>query len=352
MNLPSNDQGQQILKDYYQLSDLIQKKNYTSDDRNLILQLMRKYPGLSSKDNNNDFIRLNEVRGHLMNASHSTVQAHGRDEWIGWFELYPSEIKATAIENTARVINAVNSDILCIVEVENRVAINKFNENVIPQVGGEKYKHTMVIDGNDGRGIDVGIMTRSPFEIDSIGTHVDDFDDKGIIFSRDCAEYTIKTALGNPVLLLVNHFKSQSGDAFINDPLRKRQAKRVREIYEEKLRQGHEFIAITGDFNINPSHDSLKPLLGNGSNLLDITKHPKFKNDGLSWTYKRGHLEGKLDYILLSPKLQDKIQQAGIERHGVWVEENDNGGFEHFPEVKGELDAASDHAALWVDIDI
>jgi hypothetical protein len=26
MNLPSNDQGQQILKDYYQLSDLIQKR--------------------------------------------------------------------------------------------------------------------------------------------------------------------------------------------------------------------------------------------------------------------------------------------------------------------------------------
>src|SRR5215212_883023 len=176
MNLPSNDQGQQILKDYYQLSDLIQKKNYTSDDRNLIVQLMRKYPGLASKDNNNDFIRLNEVRGHLMNASHSAVQAHGRDEWIGWFELYPSEIKATAIENTARVINAVNSDVLCIVEVENRVAINKFNENVIPQVGGEKYKHTMVRDGNDGRGIDVGIMTRSPFEIDSIDTHVDDSD--------------------------------------------------------------------------------------------------------------------------------------------------------------------------------
>jgi len=264
---------------------------------------------------------------------------------------YILEIKATAIENTARVINAVNADVLCVVEVENRVAINKFNENVIPQVGGEKYKHTMVIDGNDGRGIDVGIMTKSSFEISSIGTHVDDSDDEGIIFSRDCAEYTIKTASGNSILLLVNHFKSQSGDASINDHKRKRQAKRVREIYEEKLRQEIEFIAVTGDLNIDPSHDSLQPLLGNGSSLLDITKHPKFKSDGLSWTYKGSSHEGKLDYILLSSKLQDKVQQAGIERRGVWVEGN-NDGFEHFPEVKGPLDGASDHAAIWVDIDI
>jgi hypothetical protein len=83
---------------------------------------------------------------------------------------------------------------------------------VIPEVGGEKYKHTIMIDCNDGRGIDVGNMTKSSFEISFIGTHVDDYDDEGIIFSRDCAEYTIKTASGNLVLLLVNHFKSQFSD--------------------------------------------------------------------------------------------------------------------------------------------
>jgi hypothetical protein len=58
---------------------------------------MSKYPGLTSNNNNNEFIRINEVRGYLLNESHSAVQAHGRGDWIGWFELYPSEIKATAI---------------------------------------------------------------------------------------------------------------------------------------------------------------------------------------------------------------------------------------------------------------
>ena len=53
----------------------------------------------------------------------------------------------------------------------------------------------------------------------------------------------------------------------------------------------------------------------------------------------------------MSPKLSDKVKQGGIERHGVW------GGihgtlFPHYPEVKEEKDAASDHAALWVELDI
>jgi hypothetical protein len=34
-------------------------------------------------------------------------------------------------------------------------AVNRFNNSVIPKIHGQKYDHTMVIDGNDDRGIDV-----------------------------------------------------------------------------------------------------------------------------------------------------------------------------------------------------
>jgi hypothetical protein len=45
------------------------------------------------------------------------------------------------------------------------------------------------------------------------------------------------------------------------------------------------------------------------------------------------------------------VIQGGIERRGVW------GGidgklFPHFPEIKTAKDAASDHAALWADINL
>jgi endonuclease/exonuclease/phosphatase family metal-dependent hydrolase len=355
-NLASSYETLQKLKDYYQLSALIEKRVYSDIDKKKIIDIMNANHGLASIDKKSDLIRLNEIRGYLLNQSFSAVESSGRDDWIGWFELIPAAVEQIAFEYTARVINAVKADFLCAIEVESRVAVNRFNENVIPMVdGGEKYEYTMVIDGNDERGIDVGILTKEAYEISSIGTHVYDSDQEGMIFRRDCAEYTIQTPLGNSILLLVNHFKSQGGttpsETDENDRIRNREAKRVRQIYEEKLDQGIEFIAITGDLNHEPSHDSLQPLLGNGSSLLDIMTHPKFRTDNLSWTYKRGRRESKLDYILLSPKLQEKVHQAGIERRGIWREKNDD-SFECFPEVKREIDGASDHAALWVDLDI
>lgn len=53
----------------------------------------------------------------------------------------------------------------------------------------------------------------------------------------------------------------------------------------------------------------------------------------------------------MSPELVKKVRQGGIERRGVGEGKNGN-LFPHFPEIKTVKDAASDHAALWVDIDI
>ena len=61
--------------------------------------------------------------------------------------------------------------------------------------------------------------------------------------------------------------------------------------------------------------------------------------------------DAKLDYILMSPRLSDLVVAGGIERRGVW------GGkhgtlFPHLPEIQKPADAASDHAALWVDLNL
>ena len=53
----------------------------------------------------------------------------------------------------------------------------------------------------------------------------------------------------------------------------------------------------------------------------------------------------------MSPKLQGTIQNAGIERRGVWGGKNGT-LFPHLPEIKSAKDAASDHAALWVECNI
>jgi endonuclease/exonuclease/phosphatase family metal-dependent hydrolase len=242
----------------------------------------------------------------------------------------------------------VDADVMCIVETENRIALNRFNEVVVPKVGGQAYGHVMVIDGNDDRGIDVGIMTRQGFAIKSIVSHVDD-DNK--VFSRDCPEYTIKTPSGRTLLVMVNHFKSKGyGSQASSNAKRLKQAQKVRDIYDERIKQGYNYVAIAGDLNDTPDSWPLEPLLEDGE-LVDVMAHAKFSGDGRPGTHGNGTKSGKLDYILMSPKLAGKVQAAGIERRGVW------GGkhgtlFPHFAEIVAEKDAASDHAALWVDLSI
>ena len=105
----------------------------------------------------------------------------------------PETINETSIEKTGPVIRDGNADVFCFIEVENRIALNHFNDTVIPKVNGKEYDHVMLIDGNHDRGIDVGIMARKPFDIESIASHVDDTDAKGLILRIDEASMCMKT---------------------------------------------------------------------------------------------------------------------------------------------------------------
>ena len=352
MNLPSWEDGKTVLKDYDDLTNLIQNKMYTEQIKKEILQIMKRNNGLLTKGESK-FIRLVEVREKVVKKQQGVyvILVNGRDDWIGWFELKKDTIKELAIENTARVINELKADILCVVEAENRIALKRFNDMVIPKLNGQSYDHTMLIDGNDERGIDVGIICRKGFEIRSMTSHVDDIDPDGLIFSRDCAEYHLITPSGNDLILLINHFKSKGfGAQQDNDKKRTRQAKKVRKIYDE-LNKKFDFIVVIGDLNDTPDSAPLRALLGSNSNLLDIMKHDKFVGDGREGTHGNGTKSGKLDYILMSPELAKKAKLGGIERRGVWGGKNGD-LFPHFPEIKTAKDAASDHAALWVDIDL
>lgn len=90
----------------------------------------------------------------------------------------------------------------------------------------------MLINGNDTRGIDVGIMTTAQVEIVSMQSNVDEPDPAAVgehLFSRDCAEYQCRLPSGAIVWVLLNHFKSQSGGG---GPKRARQAQGVRNIVD------------------------------------------------------------------------------------------------------------------------
>jgi len=350
MNLPNWSDGRQVLQDFAELTDLIAQPTYDAVSKKRMLTLMSRNTGLLTQGHSR-FIRLRESRGKLVRKPRNKpreIRVDGRAEWIGWFELVEDQVSETAIRNTARIIRLVDADIMCLVEADDRVALTRFDA-VIGQVGGSSYQHVMLIDGNDVRGIDVGIMARNGFSIDSIVSHVDDTDAVGTIFSRDCAEYRITLPTGEPLLVLVNHFKSKGfGSQTSSNKKRQRQATRTRAIHDARRAEGWTLVAVLGDLNDTPDSAPLKPLIKEHSDLIDVMAHPLFVGDGRPGTHGNGTKSAKLDYILLSPALAARVTSGGIERRGVW------GGkhgtlFPHLDEMATEGDAASDHAALWVD---
>jgi endonuclease/exonuclease/phosphatase family metal-dependent hydrolase len=346
-------EGKPALEAHRALNALFNKTVYSAADKSKMLALLKEQGLL--RDDDGPFLILRKIRGKLLNRPSSgsiTVVAAGRADWLGWVELKTEHVSARATENCARVISAIAPDVMGVVEAEDRTTLSRFNSQILPLVGGVAFDHVMLIDGNDERGIDVGIMTRSNYPIVSIRSHVDDRDADGKVFSRDCAENEILLPGGETIWVLLNHLKSKGyGKPADNDARRKRQAQRVREIVDSHIAAGHKYVAVIGDFNDSPDRDPLKPLIGAGSPLKDIWDFAGFDDGGRPGTHGNCTASSKLDYILLSPDLFSKVTAAGVERRGMWGGTNGT-LWPHFPEVEKALHAGSDHAALWVDINI
>src|SRR6185295_17460411 len=59
------------------------------------------------------------------------IVATGRASWIGWVELAKEPVDEIATRLTARVINDVHADIMCVVEAEDRPSLVRFNDEML-----------------------------------------------------------------------------------------------------------------------------------------------------------------------------------------------------------------------------
>jgi endonuclease/exonuclease/phosphatase family metal-dependent hydrolase len=333
-----SSEAKPILKAYYWLVNTCEKATYSESDKVQMLSYIKEY--VEPKKKTDKYITINQVKGKLYSnyKGKLSLKANGRSDWLGWVELIKNEVNEIATQNTAKVIEEINADILCCVEAENRVVLQNFNKYLL----NSKYKYAMLIDGNDERGIDVGILSKHP--IVSIESHIFDTykDDRGIereVFSRDCAVYSIE--YNNQVIhMLCNHFKSQGyGSKESNDKKRKRQAARVKEIIQEKgFDLLTDYVIVSGDLNDSPGNDPLKPLL-TMPNLVNSVTLLNTENTG---TYQGG--KKQLDYLLISRALADRYMQGGIERRGIYSVRGDK-----FDSVTSKINQASDHAAVWAE---
>jgi endonuclease/exonuclease/phosphatase family metal-dependent hydrolase len=309
------------LKAAGQLKAILNKKRFTAADKAKIPALIKQGKG---------FFTVEEDRGKLFKGN--KVVANGVDDFVGHIRLLTQDASSVATKNTAKVINALSADVLCVVEIEKRELLCKFNAQTL---GAKRFTHHMLIDGNDERGIDVGLLSNIAFRY--IRTHVDDKDGNSLIFSRDCAEYELVLDDGRSLWLLCNHFKSKGfGTQAANDARRLKQATRVAQILGEQFNLSQGLVIVAGDLNDTPTSAPLASLLGvpNLHNIIDTLPAADRFTDVF------GTQKSQIDYLLVSTPLKNALQSVTIERRGMFTVPG------HFPSVDNEAHAASDHAPV------
>jgi endonuclease/exonuclease/phosphatase family metal-dependent hydrolase len=255
-------------------------------------------------------------------------------------------IKGGQRKNTAKAILANDPDVVALQEVENLEVLKQFNSKYLQG----NYGNLMLIDGNDARQIDVGLLSKHP--IARARTHQFEKDSHGTIFSRDCLEADIELPDGRLLSLFVNHFKSQIGGGADK---RQRQATQVANILHERfgpLLHGGDF-AVVGDFNAGPTAPEMQPLLGlPGLENVIQTRIPDAKQ---RWTHflEKGKKTEQLDYLLLSPTLAAKNKKGApvIERRGLGDYATAYKG-PRFPGVGPAGTEASDHCGVFMELTV
>jgi endonuclease/exonuclease/phosphatase family metal-dependent hydrolase len=346
MNQDSDAAGRKAIEDHATANAIVAKDEYSASDKATLLELTKKYKWHYRDPPKNALVQLQKIRGQLFRRPQNgqvEVVADGRADWVGWFELRREDVVWAATFNTGRVISEVRPDILIAVEVENRPTLERFNKQVLDAQFNFAYPHFMAVDGNDQRGIDLGVLSRFP--IVEIRSHVDDLTPNGDrLYSRDCPEYDIILPTGDRLIVVPNHLKSKrNGNDQASQDRRQAQAQGAHTIAVAALSRSS-FVLLGGDLNDTPDSSPLASLFTNG--FQDVMSHPNYPTDRPG-TYETGLPSHKLDYLIMSPQLRTKLRDTGIERRGSYHPHT----WQPFDTVNNASEEASDHHLLWATFD-
>jgi endonuclease/exonuclease/phosphatase family metal-dependent hydrolase len=328
-----------------QLSRLLNKLTYSAADKKRAAKLyeeVKPYIDINLRSSEPKVGRYLFAKGKL--------QADGRDEWDGFIDLKRERFDQEQVKFTAKVIRSAKADIQCLVEVESAETLTIFNTDRLSAA----YSDRIVIDGNDPRGIDIALAAKKQFPIVTAQTNIFARNDAGkTIFSRDCLEVELKVGATRTLHVLVNHFKAKDRTPEVSDAKREAQATEVSRILKERYDLKKDYVIVAGDLNDEPDSKPLKPLVDtpNLHNVLDLANWPK--DDRWTYYYHKEKAYNVIDYLFVSSALKAKVQDVGFERRGIFdLEKLTNGAAKSFPGIDTWKLAGSDHALVWVDLDL
>ncbi len=307
---------------------------------------------------------------------------------------------------TALAIAQTRADIICLQEVENLEALGAFEYGYLFKMVGHGYRNKYLLEGNDGRGIDVAVMTRDEtadgeaIELVDMRSHAHvTYGDLGLmtpalkdigerpherVFRRDCLELDFKVG-GRWLTVFVVHFKSMGpgrGDKdgrTATSPIRLAEAAATRRIIEDKFDGAtvDKRWLICGDFNdyrsrlvvrdggegghefqqVDEAECGFDPLLRDGFSV-DLTERRE-PIDRWTLYHSRGPDERhlcQLDYILASPAVAVSNANAvpDIIRNGQpWRTPFPPGQeVDRYPRIGWDRPKASDHCPVAVTLNL
>jgi endonuclease/exonuclease/phosphatase family metal-dependent hydrolase len=265
------------------------------------------------------------------------------------------------------------------------------------------YGWLRVIDGNDQRGIDVGVLSRLALRSvtshahatfrefglwntdvrDALKAELSRFNDERAkrepteddrVFRRDCLEVDIEAGGGKVLTLFICHFKANPPAREFTRPLRLAEATAVRRLIERRFGHGAGAAAanwaICGDLNdymdIDGSSDmpdlvtgrsvasALEPLLG-GTPAFAIDVMGRIADPADRWTsyFGRDDIYTQLDHILISPALAATNPSARprLVRSGQPYRAARHTG-SRYPRVGWDRPKASDHCPFVIELEI
>ena len=246
-----------------------------------------------------------------------------------------NEKDKTDTEQIAERINEMNVDVLAVQEVEDLDTLHQFNREYLEQCN---YRYCILIEGNDPRLIDLGVLSRLPIRAVTTWKHAVHPKEPGqAIFGRDLLEVEIQDSARKKTLTLFNnHLKSHyigptqesAAEKEKNDQRRTRQSEMVAQIVKARTRPNSPFI-ILGDMNDPPDSLCLDPFVGDPElELTNALSNPKETRPPKpdtpppttsAWThrYKASGQPAEyrlFDQIWLSSALADKQTEAWINR--------------------------------------
>ncbi|MFG0312906.1 MAG: endonuclease/exonuclease/phosphatase family protein [Phycisphaerales bacterium] len=255
----------------------------------------------------------------------------------------------------ARAIREVDADVLCLQEVESREALDWFIENYISDLG---YEHVISLDAGNARGIENAVLSRYPLSNPELwigkelgGVHPDNYGPNAknyyagepIAFRRSPLKVDVEIPSNDDagsswtLTLFVVHHKSGRYSGYWREAEAKNILKLAKAIEDEHPGRP---VAILGDFNAQPSDESVKIYLRDGFNDLFANASA---GDKSTITHESNR---RIDLILLNEAAMGRFQAGSGFVYGTaarphYIDWRDMPTFEGY---------ASDHYPASVDL--